>query len=128
MRALKNYYRVMLGKRSAFAEEARKGNFIGADYDIAVDLTNHLPDNFREFNEKFIPLWQQKNPGKSKVSAGLCCGQLWTVARGIQIGDVVLSSNGQGAYYVGEVTGGYFYKPGERLPPPRVNPKFLDED
>ena len=58
MRPMKNYYRVMLGKKSAYADEARKGGFIGADYGIDVDLSNHLPDNFRALNEKFIPLWK----------------------------------------------------------------------
>src|SRR5262249_25914134 len=91
-------------------------NFIGADYGIDVDLSNQLPDNFRDFNEKFIPVWLQKNPGKSKISAGLSCGQLWAVARGMQTGDVVLSPNGQGAYYVGEIAGGYTYRPGAVLP------------
>lgn len=116
MRAMKNFYRVMLGKKSAFAAEARKGNFIGADYGIDVDLSNQLPDNFRAFNEKFIPVWQQKNPGKSKISAGLSCGQLWVVAKGMQTGDVVLCPDGQGAYYVGEIAGLYSYSPGGPLP------------
>jgi hypothetical protein len=106
MRTMKRYYRVMLGKKSAYAGEARKGNFIGADYGIGVDLSNQLPDNFREFNEKFIPVWMQKNPGKSKISAGLSCGQLWAVAKGMQVGDVVLSPDGEGSYYAGEISGG----------------------
>ena len=113
---MKNYYRVMLGKRSVHAAEARQGNFIGAHYGIDVDLANQLPDDFRQFNERFIPIWLEKNPGKSKISAGLSCGALWVVAKGIDIGDTVLSPDGQGAYYVGEVTSGYAYRPGETLP------------
>jgi restriction system protein len=27
--------------------------------------------------------------GKSKVSAGLACGALWTISKGIKIGDIV---------------------------------------
>jgi restriction system protein len=116
MQRMRNYYRVMLGRRSAFAADARQGNFIGADYGIDVDLRSQLPDDFRAFNEQFIPIWQQKNPGKSKISAGLSCGALWVVAKGIAIGDIVLSPDGQGAYFVGEVTSGYSYRPGEILP------------
>ena len=115
MQRLKNYYRVMLGKGSIYAAEARQSNFIGADYGIDVDLRSQLPEDFRSFNEQFIPIWQQKNPGKSKISAGLSCGALWVVAKGIAIGDIVLSPDGQGAYFVGEVTSGYVYRPGEIL-------------
>lgn len=113
---MKNYYRIMLGQRSAFAEEAYKGNFIAAGFIKDRDLTRHLPDNWRDFNKEFIPLFLEQNPGKKKVSAGLACGMLWTVAKGIQIGDVVLCPNGQGVYYVGEVTGAYEYHKGQILP------------
>lgn len=120
VRESRRYYRIMLGKRSAHAEEAFKGNFIGADYGIDVDLTNQLPDDFRDFNERFIPIWMDKNPGKSKISAGLSCGQLWVVAKGVKIGDIVLCPNGAGAYFVGEVTSDYLYRPGHILPHRRM--------
>lgn len=113
---MKSYYRIMLGSKSRFAEECHSGGFIGADFGIDMDLTNQLPDNWREFNLKFIPVWQQNNPGKSKVSAGLSCGALWTVSKGINKGDIVLCPNGTGGYYVGEITSNYFYKAGQILP------------
>ncbi len=49
---MKKYYRIMLGRQSKYAEEAYKGNFIGADYDIEKDLTNHLPDNWRQASQR----------------------------------------------------------------------------
>lgn len=113
---MKNYYRIMLGKKSAYAEEAHKGNFIGAGFDVGKDLTNHLPENWRDFNKEFIPLWLEKNPKKTKVSAGLACGMLWTIAKGIQDGDIVLCPDGKGTYYVGEVSGGYEYHKDQVLP------------
>ena len=84
----------MLGAKSIHAEECYNGNFIGADFGMDMDLTNLLPDNWREFNLKFIPVWLQKHPGKSKVSAGLSCGALWTIAKGINRGDIVLCPKG----------------------------------
>ena len=54
----------MLGRKSVYAEEAHKGNFIGAGWLKDVDLTNKLPDNWRDFNSKFIPLYFEKNPDK----------------------------------------------------------------
>jgi hypothetical protein len=65
---MKNYYRIMLGKKSMYAEEAHKGNFIGAGWLPDIDLTNKLPDNWREFNKKYIPVYLEQNPGKTKVS------------------------------------------------------------
>jgi restriction system protein len=122
---MKSYYRIMLGSKSRYAEECYKGSFIGADFGMDTDLTNQLPDNWREFNLKFIPIWQQKHPGKSKVSAGLSCGALWTVAKGVNRGDIVLCPNGIGGYYVGEVLNNYSYKPGNILPH-RRNVKWYD--
>lgn len=36
---MKNYYRVMLGQKSVYAEEAFKGGFIGVNWFEDVDLT-----------------------------------------------------------------------------------------
>jgi restriction system protein len=113
---MKSYYRIMLGPKSKYAEECHKGGFIGADFGMDIDLTNQLPENWREFNLKFIPVWQQKNPGKSKVSAGLSCGALWTVSKGVNKGDILLCPNGSGGYFVGEVLNNYSYKAGNILP------------
>lgn len=106
----------MLGRKSAYAEEAYKGNFIAAGFIQDKDLTHHLSDNWREFNKEFIPIFLEQKPGKKKVSAGLACGMLWTIAKGVQIGDVAICPDGKGNYYAGEVIGGYEYHKGEALP------------
>jgi len=113
---MKNYYRIMLGAKSIFAEEAYKGSFVGADFDIHQDLTQDLPDDWRTFNHKFIPIWLNNHPDKSKVAAGLACGALWTISKGANVGDVVLSPDGKGSYYVGEITSPYSYHPSSVLP------------
>lgn len=113
---MKSYYRIMLGAKSIYAEECFKGGFIGSDFDIKGDLTKSLYENWREFNKEQIPLWISNHPDKSKVSAGLACGFTWTIAKGINSGDIVLCPNGQSEYYVGEVTGGYYYSEGSILP------------
>jgi len=109
---MKNYYRIMLGRGSMYAEDCFKGGFIGTGFLGQIDLTSKLPENWRNFNKEFIPIWQKENPGKSKVSAGLACGALWTVSKGILRGDIVLCPNGSGSYMVGEVTENYSYHPG----------------
>ena len=113
----KKYNRVMLGRGGQFAEECRKGGFIGADFDIPEDLTGRFTDNWRDFNKKFIPVWLKNNPDKSsKVAAGLACAFLWTICKGLNIGDIVLSPCGNGVYLVGEIIGDYCYVPGTNLP------------
>jgi restriction system protein len=113
---MKNYYRIMLGRKSAHAEEAYRGGFIGADFSIDQDLAHHLSDDWRAFNKEYIPKCIEKNPGKTRVSAGLACGMLWTIAKGVRVGDVVLCPDGKGAYHTGEVVGEYEYHPGKVLP------------
>jgi restriction system protein len=112
----KSYYRVMLGRQSAYAAECLADGFIGADFGIEQDLTGQLPEEWRQFNAAFIPVFLAGHPGKSRIAAGLACGALWTVAKGIRAGDVVLCPDGTGRYHVGEVQGSYSYAPGQVLP------------
>jgi restriction system protein len=113
---MKNYYRIMLGRKSMFAQECFSGNFIGVDYGIHQDLSHKLPDEWRAFNREYIPIYLENRPDKTKVAAGLACGMLWTVSKGINKGDIVLCPDGEGHYHVGEVSGDYYYQPGGVLP------------
>ena len=113
---MNNYYRVMLGRKSAHAKECFAGGFVGADFDIREDLSNKLPDEWREFNQKYIPVFLAEHPAKTKIGAGLSCGALWTVSKGIKKGDSVLCPDGAGAYRIGEVMGDYYYAAGQVLP------------
>lgn len=113
---MKSYYRVMLGRKSIYAAEGFNGGFIGAHYDIDEDLSGKLPDEWREFNKKYIPVYLAKRPDKTKVAAGLACGALWTISKGINKGDIILSPDGAGSYRVGEIVGDYYYVAGQILP------------
>lgn len=111
----KSYYRVMLGPQSVHAAESFAGGFIGTGYEINQDLTGQLSDEWRQFNAKFIPIFLASHPDKTKIGAGLACGALWTVAKGIRPGDVVLCPDGMGSYRAGVVEGEYRYAPGQVL-------------
>ena len=112
----KNYYRVMLGRKSIHAAECFAGNFIGTDFGIQQDLTEKLPEEWRTFNQEFIPIYLAKYPDKTKITAGLACGAIWTVSKGIKNGEVVLCPDGSGHYRIGEVSGDYNYEPNKILP------------
>lgn len=113
---MKKYNRVMLGQGSKFAKMCREEGYIGAEFDIFIDLSNDLYDNWRDFNKKFIPVWMNNVPGKSTTAAGLACGFLWTIIKGLQIGDIVLCPSGEGYYYVGTISSNYYYVPNTDLP------------
>ena len=104
------YYKVMLGAKSRDADICRAQGFIGTDYDIREDLSGQLPENWREFNAKFLPKLLPMLG--TRISAGLAAGNLWTVSRGMAIGDIVLSPTGvPDELMAGEVTGDYHYVP-----------------
>ena len=113
---MRSYYRIMLGRASAHAQECLKNSFIGCDFEFEMDLSNKLYDNWRDFNKEFIPYYLEKHPEKSKVTAGLACGATHTICKGIQIGDIVLSPDGTGSYLVGEVIEDYNYDASSVLP------------
>jgi len=112
---MKNYYRVMLGKGSVYAAECFSGNYVGVGFALAEDLTKKLPEEWRAFNKEFAPKYLKEHPDKTKIAAGLACGVLWTISKGINRGDIVICPDGTGSYRVGEIIGDYTYAPGEIL-------------
>ena len=48
---MKKYNRVMLGRGSVYAKECREQGYIGADFDVNVDLSDSLYENWRDFNK-----------------------------------------------------------------------------
>ena len=111
----KKFNRVMLGRGGQFAEECRKGGYIGAGFEILEDLSPHLTHDRYLFRQHYVPIYLQNYSGKSAVVAGLACGALWTICCGLQNGDVVLCPRGNGEYLVGEINGDYYYAPNEKL-------------
>lgn len=109
-------WRVMLGPGSTHASECFAGGYIGTSYDIDQDLSADLPDDWRAFNQKYIPVFLRLHPDKTKIGAGLACGAIWTVSKAIKVGETVLSPDGKGQYRVGTVTGDYAYHAGGPLP------------
>jgi len=113
---MRNYYRLMLGRKSVQAEDCFTGGFVGTDFGIHQDLTGRLPDEWRAFNKEFIPVYLEIHPDKSKIAAGLACGAIHTVSKGMAQGDILLCPDGTGCYHVGEIIGDYTYAEGDILP------------
>lgn len=112
-----NYYKVMLGRGSQYAQQAIQGNFIGIGDGIGQDLTPLLPLPEPEFRDEMKVALQTANPASSKGTISQYATTLWRIAKGIQVGDVVLCPTGQqGQLQVGEMTGPYQYQAGSDLP------------
>lgn len=77
----RSYYRIMLGRKSSFAQQCHDERWFGGGWKIDEDLTNKLPDNWRDFNVEFIPIFLKANPEKSKIAAGLACSMLHTICK-----------------------------------------------
>lgn len=105
----------MLGRKSSLADECYKGEMFGGDWGFDFDLSGRFPDDWRKFNKEFIPIYIGSHPDKSKVTAGLACGMLYTICKGIKVGETVLCPDGDGSYYVGEVISDYKYAPNSNL-------------
>ena len=81
-----------------------------------MDLTAQLSGDWKAFNDWFVPAFRQQNPGKSKITAGIACGAVWTSCKGIAVGDAVVAPIGGGQLRTAIVSGPYFYHAGGPLP------------
>ena len=106
---------VRLGTQGMFLDECLDGSFIGVDFGFEEDLTDQLPDEWKQFNKAWIPRWLELHPGKSRVAAGLSCGMTWTVAHGLPDGTYVLSPDSNGVFHAGRISGPYQYEPPRRV-------------
>lgn len=90
---MKKYVRLMLGRKSVYANECFEGNFIGADFGIDEDLTGKLPEEWRSFNKVFIPIYLEARPDKTKIGAGLACSdaehRVFPISDRLQVGERV---------------------------------------
>jgi len=109
----KKYSRLRMGRNNEFFQKLYDGNFIGVDFDLNIDLSNELSDNWREFNKKYVDYITEKNPNKSRVGAGLNCGVIWTLCKGIQKDAVVLCPNKDGDFHPCRIISNYYYEKGD---------------
>lgn len=113
---MKQYNRIMLGERGMYIGDCLENNYIGAGFVRDFDLSGTPYNNEDEWRQRLVEKYLQVNPDKSVGTARTSIGFLWTICFGLKIGDIVLASNGNSGYQVGEITGNYYYVPGTDLP------------
>lgn len=111
----RNYFRVRLGEGNKFVQQCVDEGFIGVNWGFKESFEGQFTDNWHEFNAKFIQVYLNNHPDKTKRSAGLACGMLQTICYYAQEGDIVISPDGQGSFFVGEIAGDYLFAAGQEL-------------
>lgn len=111
----KNYFRIMLGAQSRYAQQCHDEEWIGVE-GIDKDLSDYMRCDWIEFNCEFKPIYIENNPEKTAVSSGLTCGVLHKICNYIKQDDVVLCPDGERNYWIGEIVSDYYYQAGEILP------------
>lgn len=106
----------MLGEHGKYLNDCLEGEFIGINFMPDVDLSQLSGIEESKWRAQMIDAFLSIYPDKSVGAARTSVGFMWTVCRGLKEGDVVLASNGQGAYNIGQIAGEYYYAPGEVLP------------
>ena len=112
----RSYFRMRLGEGAIFASECIEGGFVGGGWGFTEDLSGQFGEDWREFNSRFRSVFLERHPDKTPVAAGLACGMLWNICKGIKIGDVVFSPDQNGDFALGEVTSDYYFAEGQFLP------------
>lgn len=123
---MKQYNRIMLGEHGMFLNDCLEHNYIGIGVLKDIDFTKVLHKDESAWRIAQVVNFVNSYPDKSPGTARNLVGFLWTVCYGLKIGDIVLASNGEGGYHVGEITGDYYYSPGSELPHRRAV-RWLDK-
>lgn len=105
-----------MGGGGSHAAQCLREGFIGVHWGFKEDLTGQFGDDWRDFNARFRPVYLHRHPDGTPVAAGLACGMLWTVGRGMNIGDIVLCPDATGAFQLGEITSDYYAVSDDILP------------
>lgn len=53
---MRNYYRVIMERKSLCAGECYAREFFGTHFDIEQDLQGRFPDEWRPFNKQFVSI------------------------------------------------------------------------
>lgn len=105
------YWRVMLKTpdRKNKAAECVSAGYVGVDTAIRKGIRNYLSGGRDDFIQRILPEYMENRPKKTEEGAKRTLRGLWHLAKDMESGDIVLSPSGNGFYYVGEISGSYYY-------------------
>lgn len=105
----------MLGEGGRYVKDCLDNNYIGVNFLKDIDLSNIPHTDESVWKQNLVAKYLESHPDKTSATARMAIGFMWTVCYGLKTGDVVLAPDGEGGYYVAEITGSYFYAQGKEL-------------
>lgn len=99
----------MLGQAHSLAQDAYINGYIGVNYGFENDLSSYVETDRDTFRSYAKEMFLEKEPERSNISIGLSTGTVWTLIHDMKQGDIIISPNGQGSYYIGIITSPYIY-------------------
>ena len=105
----KKISRLRTGRSQEWFQPFFDGNYIGVSFGLETDLSNDLFDNWRDFNKKYVDYIIKLNPEKSRVGAGLNCGVIWTLSKGLTKDAIVLCHTTDGNYLACKIISDYYF-------------------
>ena len=94
---MNNYYRVVLGRKNAFAQQCFQEGFVGVDYNLP-DLSGFSSLSNEAFYDAVSEELFNSLPNATKVSNSLGTGVVNKLARRMRIGDFVICHMGDRTY------------------------------
>ena len=104
---MKQYNRIMLGEHGMYIADCLEHNYIGINVLKGLDLSGTPYNDESLWRQELVAKFLEIQPDKSVGTSRNLIGFLWTVCFGLKTGDIVLASNGEGGYHIGEITGDY---------------------
>lgn len=110
------FWVVRQGPGAQYAAEMLEQGFIGVDFIGDIDLTAEVQDGEPTLRRTVMDLYEQQNPTKSKIAAGLAAGNTVVLATVIDQDAVVIVPKQDRSFAFGRVVGPYEFHPGTPLP------------
>ena len=120
------FKRLRTGRTHQWFKEFKNNDYVGVSYGLKTDISADLFENWRDFNKKYIDKVIELSGGiKSRVGAGLNCGVIWTLSKGVEIGNIILCQDEDKNYHACRVTSQYFFS--EQEPHHRRKVEWIGE-
>ncbi len=116
-----------MGEKSIHSESCIQGEFIGIDYGVWHDLKEILSNTRTKYNSEFRKIYNKFHENASKEQASYAGGTIWRVSNLLNIGDKILGSDSDKNYYVGFVSGDYYYDEKQGFLPHRRKVSWLKQ-
>lgn len=119
------YARLRTGRDHKWFEIFKKESFVGVSYGLDVDISGDLYPNWKDFNRIYIDeIINRSSEPKSRVAAGLNCGVIWTLSKGLEINDILMCQDKEKNYHFCKISSDYYYN--EDAPHHRRKVEWLD--